>query len=75
VINPGAASPRANLGYVDAMLELAAQVDRGEMPRPDVIVLPVTAPIICRALLTLDVGAFGSRGSAPEARGASSFGG
>ena len=40
VINPGAASPRANLGYVDAMLELAAQVERGEMPRPDVIVLP-----------------------------------
>ncbi|MDO9021747.1 MAG: pyridoxal-phosphate dependent enzyme [Deltaproteobacteria bacterium] len=40
VINPGAASPRANLGYVDAVLELAAQVERGEMPRPDVIVLP-----------------------------------
>lgn len=40
VINPGAASPRANLGYVDAVLELAAQVARGEMPRPDLIVLP-----------------------------------
>lgn len=39
-INPGAASPRANLGYVDAVLELAAQVERGQMPRPDVIVLP-----------------------------------
>lgn len=40
VIGPGAATPRANLGYVDAVLELAAQVERGEMPRPDVIVLP-----------------------------------
>lgn len=40
VILPGASDPLANLGYVDAMLELAAQVARGEMPRPDVIVLP-----------------------------------
>lgn len=39
-IPPGAASPRANIGYIDAMLELGAQVENGEMPRPDVIVLP-----------------------------------
>lgn len=39
-IMPGAAGALANLGYVDAMLELAAQVERGEVPRPDVIVLP-----------------------------------
>ena len=39
-IMPGASDPVANLGYVDAMLELAAQVDRGEAPRPDVIVVP-----------------------------------
>lgn len=39
-IPPGAANPIANLGYIDAMFELAAQVERGEMPRPDVIVLP-----------------------------------
>jgi D-cysteine desulfhydrase len=39
-IMAGAAGPLANLGYVDAMLELAGQVERGEMPRPDVIVLP-----------------------------------
>lgn len=39
-IAPGASHPRANLGYVDAMLELAAQVEAGECPRPDVIVLP-----------------------------------
>lgn len=39
-IMPGAAGPRANLGYVDAMFELADQVERGEMPRPAAIVLP-----------------------------------
>lgn len=39
-IMPGAAGALANLGYVDAMLELAGQVERGEAPRPDVIVLP-----------------------------------
>jgi D-cysteine desulfhydrase len=39
-IMAGAAGARANLGYVDAMLELAQQVERGEAPRPDVIVLP-----------------------------------
>lgn len=37
---PGASGPLANLGYVDGMLELDAQVTRGQAPRPDVIVLP-----------------------------------
>lgn len=40
LIEPGASSARANLGYVDAMLELAAQVDAGECPRPDAILVP-----------------------------------
>lgn len=40
LILPGAANPLANIGYVDAMLELAQQVEAGVMPRPDVIVLP-----------------------------------
>ncbi|AKV04604.1 pyridoxal phosphate-dependent deaminase, putative [Labilithrix luteola] len=40
LILPGAANALANLGYVDAMLELAGQVERGEAPRPDAIVLP-----------------------------------
>lgn len=40
LILPGAANPLANLGYIDAMLELDAQVKAGELPRPDVIVLP-----------------------------------
>lgn len=40
LILPGASSPMANLGYVDAMLELGEQVRRGEAPRPDIIVVP-----------------------------------
>jgi D-cysteine desulfhydrase len=40
LILPGAANPLANIGYVDAMLELSQQVARKEMPRPDLIVLP-----------------------------------
>lgn len=40
VIEPGASSARANLGYIDAMLELGAQVDAGLCPRPDAIVVP-----------------------------------
>jgi D-cysteine desulfhydrase len=57
-INPGAASPRANLGYIDAALELAAQVARGEMPRPDVIVLPTgsAGTLAALALATAWVG-------------------
>lgn len=39
VIPPGASGPLANLGYVDAMLEIAQQVERGDMPRPDRIVV------------------------------------
>lgn len=40
VIEPGASSARANLGYIDAMLELGAQVDAGLCPRPDAILVP-----------------------------------
>jgi D-cysteine desulfhydrase len=40
LILPGAANPLANLGYLDAVLELQKQVERNEMPRPDVVVLP-----------------------------------
>ena len=40
LILPGASSPLAVLGYVDAMLELGEQVRRGELPRPDLIVVP-----------------------------------
>ena len=37
---PGASLPLPNLGYVDAMLELALQVEQGAIPRPDRILVP-----------------------------------
>jgi D-cysteine desulfhydrase len=40
-IPPGASSPEGTLGYVDAALELAMQVDRREMPLPSAIFVPV----------------------------------
>lgn len=40
LILPGAAGPLANLGYLDAVLELDQQVRAGQCPRPDVIVVP-----------------------------------
>ncbi len=40
VILPGASTPLCNLSYVDAMLEVAASVERGELPRPTRIVAP-----------------------------------
>lgn len=39
LVPPGASGPLANLAYVDALLELAEQVDRKELPRPDRIVV------------------------------------
>jgi D-cysteine desulfhydrase len=39
IIAPGASGPVANMAYVDAMLELGLQVERGEAPRPDRIVV------------------------------------
>lgn len=39
-IAPGASGPRANLGYIDAILELAGQVESEQCPQPEVIVLP-----------------------------------
>lgn len=39
LIPPGASGPLANVAYVDAMLELGRQVERGELPRPDRIVV------------------------------------
>lgn len=40
-IEPGGSSPLGALGYVDAGLELAKQVERGEMPMPKVTLVPV----------------------------------
>ena len=38
---PGGVSPTTTLGYVNAVLELKAQVERGELPRPDYIFCPL----------------------------------
>jgi D-cysteine desulfhydrase len=40
-IEPGGSSPLGVLGYVDAGLELARQVEHGEMPMPKLIFVPV----------------------------------
>jgi len=39
----GGSSPLGTLGFVDAGLELARQVERGEFPRPDVVVTPASS--------------------------------
>lgn len=50
-VPPGASGALANMGYVAAAFELADQVRRGDMPRPDVIVVPAgsggTAAALC----------------------------
>lgn len=38
-VPPGASTPLLNVAYVDALLELGAQVERGEAPRPDRIIV------------------------------------
>ncbi len=40
VIPFGGTVPRGTIGFVNAALELAAQVERGELPSPDVIYVP-----------------------------------
>jgi len=41
VLPPGGSTPLGALGYVNAALELAAQVRAGELPEPKAVVLPV----------------------------------
>ena len=41
LVAPGGSSPLGVLGYVEAALEIAAQVGAGQMPEPDVVVVPV----------------------------------
>jgi D-cysteine desulfhydrase len=40
-VPPGGTSPRGMLGHVNAGLEVAAQIERGEMPRPANVVIPL----------------------------------
>ena len=41
VIPFGGTSPRGTIGFVNAALELVAQIERGELPRPDVVYVPL----------------------------------
>ena len=40
LVLPGASTPLPLVGFVDAMLELGEQIRRGEVPRPDILVVP-----------------------------------
>jgi D-cysteine desulfhydrase len=42
-VPPGGSSPVGTLGFVEAAHELAAQIDRGEIPEPDVVVVPTSS--------------------------------
>ena len=41
ILPPGGTSPLSTLGYINAILELHQQIERGELPTPDTIYLPV----------------------------------
>jgi len=61
VMPPGGAVPEGALGYVSAALELAMQVERGEMPAPAVIVVGVgstatSAGLLCGLRIAADLG-------------------
>ncbi len=51
VIPPGGSSPLGMLGYVNAGLELAAQIEAGELPRPDAIYVASGTMGTCIGLL------------------------
>lgn len=51
IMLPGGATPTGGLGYVNAALELAHQVERGELPAPETIVLGVGSNCTSAGLL------------------------
>jgi D-cysteine desulfhydrase len=51
VMVPGGATPHGALGYVSAALELAQQVARGELPRPETVVIGVGSTCTSAGLL------------------------
>lgn len=66
VMVPGGATPEGALGYVAAAFELAAQVDRGELPSPSHIVVGVgstctSAGLLVGLTLAARAGFFGGR--------------
>ncbi len=51
VMVPGGATPEGALGYVSAALEVARQVESGEMPRPETVVIGVGSTCTSAGLL------------------------
>ena len=51
IMLPGGATPLGALGYVSAALELARQVERGELPAPDALVIAVGSTCTSAGLL------------------------
>lgn len=51
IMVPGGATPRGALGYVSAALELAQQVERGEMPAPKTVLVGVGSTCTSAGLL------------------------
>ena len=51
VMPPGGASPLGALGYVSAALELAGQIERGELPAPRTIIIAVGSTCTSAGLL------------------------
>lgn len=66
-VPPGGSTPVGELGYVNAALELADQIDSGATPKPDTIVVPVgsggtLAGLVCGCrLAALDIDLVGVR--------------
>ncbi len=50
-IAPGGTTPLACLGHVNAAFELKAQIDRGDLPAPDFIYVPLGSLGTCAGLL------------------------
>ncbi len=51
VMVPGGATPRGAMGYVSAALEVAHQIERGEMPKPRAVVVGVGSTCTTAGLL------------------------
>ncbi|MDO8616305.1 MAG: pyridoxal-phosphate dependent enzyme [Dehalococcoidia bacterium] len=62
ILPPGGSTPLGALGYVNAALELAAQIDAGELPEPDTILAPLgSAGTAAGLLLGLRIAGLRSR--------------
>jgi 1-aminocyclopropane-1-carboxylate deaminase/D-cysteine desulfhydrase-like pyridoxal-dependent ACC family enzyme len=70
IMPPGGSSPLSTLGYVNAGLELAEQVKRGELPEPDVVVAALGPGGMARRTSALLARRSGDAGAAIRVRAA-----